>query len=112
MRASRAVLRSRVGFRLSHIGWILLAVCPVLQGCGSSTSTATSPSTISRCALTIQGIDGQIPAQGGSGSVTIAAARDCTWTASAEGQWLSLRSTNNGQGDGSIEFAASANPDP
>ncbi|MGH9310565.1 MAG: BACON domain-containing protein, partial [Vicinamibacterales bacterium] len=72
----------------------------------------TSPSTINRCAITIQSADSQVPAQGGSGSIAVAAARDCTWTAATEGPWLSIKAGANGQGDGKVEFSAAANIDP
>jgi hypothetical protein len=53
-----------------------------------------------------------VPAAGGTGTVAIAATRECTWTASAETAWLSVRSGQSGQGDGMVEFAAARNPDP
>jgi hypothetical protein len=42
----------------------------------------------------------------------VAATRECTWTVGVEGQWLTLKSSSNGQGDGTVEFSAAANPDP
>ena len=42
----------------------------------------------------------------------MAAERECTWSASAEGQWLTLRSGSTGQGNGTVEFTAARNPDP
>lgn len=82
--------------------------------CGESTSvtSVTAPSTVSRCAITVQAVDGQIPAQGGSGAISVAAARDCTWTASSDAPWLTIRTGASGQGDGTVEFTAAANPDP
>ena len=82
-------------------------------GCGSSatTSTATGPTLVSRCAVTASG-NGQVPAQGGAGSLAVSAARECQWSATADGQWLTIRSGASGQGDGAIEFNAAANPDP
>jgi hypothetical protein len=54
-----------------------------------------------------------VPAEGGTGAITVGAARDCTWTAAVEGaQWLSISNGTNGQGDGRVEFSASPNPDP
>src|SRR5690349_7748045 len=101
-------------FALSHSRGplLVLALCAGLTACGSPTTSVTSPATINRCALTVQGVDGQIPAQGGSGTLAVAAARDCTWTAATEASWLSLKSGTSGQGDGTIEFNAAANPDP
>jgi Putative binding domain, N-terminal/Viral BACON domain len=114
MSASRAVSTRDASARLNRIAGAIL-VLPLLawlHACGSSATTVTSPTTISRCAITVQPFEGQIPAQGGSGSLNVGAARDCTWTASTDGQWLSIRAGSNGQGDGTVQFSASANPDP
>ena len=62
-------------------------------------------------AVTASG-NGQVPAQGGGGSLAVTAARECQWSATVDGQWLTIRSGANGQGDGAIEFNAAANPDP
>jgi hypothetical protein len=61
--------------------------------------------------VTLSGTN-NVPAQGGAGSVAVSAARECSWTASAEGAWLSIKSGGTGQGDGTVEFTASTNPDP
>ena len=92
----------------------VLPVLLVLHACGGSSAVTnvTSPTTITRCPITLQPFDGQVPAQGGTGSITVGAARDCTWSASTEGPWLAIRSGANGQGDGAVEFSATANPDP
>ncbi len=86
-----------------------------LQACGSSStsiSSVTSPSSVNRCAITMQGVGGPLPADGASAVITVTAARECAWSATVDGAWLTLRSGTNGQGDGTVEFAASANPDP
>ena len=84
-----------------------------LAGCGSSTRTATStgPTPINRCSVTVNG-DGQVPAQGGNRSFSVSAARECAWSASVEGQWLAIKGGASGQGDGTVEVTAAANPDP
>ena len=86
-----------------------------LQACGSastSVSSVTSPTSINRCAITMQPVEGPLPADGGTAVVAVTAARECAWSASVDGGWLSLKSGSSGQGDGTVEFAASANPDP
>jgi hypothetical protein len=101
--------------RLLRTG-LSLAISAVLLGlaaaCGSSSSTVTSPTTITRCSVSANGSGGSLPAGGGPGTISVAAARECAWTASTEGSWLSIRSGRNGQGDGAVEFMAAANPDP
>ena len=81
------------------------------SSCGSSATTSTSPTSLTRCAVSANGA-GQVPAQGGTGSVSVSAARECAWRASVEGSWLSIRNGATGQGDGAVEFSAVANPDP
>ena len=83
----------------------------LMAGCGSSASTATAPTSFTRCSVTVNG-GNALPAAGGTGTVTVSAARECSWTASAEGQWLSIRSGSTGQGEGTVQFTAAANPDP
>jgi hypothetical protein len=93
----------------------LMVVCGLLAGCGSSSSTATSvtaPSDVARCAITLNTSQNTVTAAGGTGVVGVTATRDCTWSASAEGGWLSIRNGASGQGEGTVEFAATANPDP
>lgn len=89
----------------------LLSSALLAAGCGSSATTATSPTTLTRCSVTLNGT-GSVPAQGGAGTVNVSAARECAWSASTEGPWLSIRSGGRGQGDGAVEFAAAPNPDP
>ena len=95
-----------------HLAATVLALAG-LAGCGSSATTATStgPSPINRCSVTVNG-DGQVPAQGGNRSFSVSAARECSWSASVEGQWLAIRAGASGQGDGTVEVSAAANPDP
>ena len=92
---------------------LLLLALLFATGCGSSatTSTATGPTPVTRCAVAASG-NGQVPAQGGAGSLAVTAARECQWSATVDGQWLTIRSGASGQGDGAIEFNAAANPDP
>jgi hypothetical protein len=82
-----------------------------VAACGSSATTATAPSSLTRCSVTLNG-GGTVPAQGGSGTIGVSAARECSWAASTEGAWLTIRSGGSGQGDGAVEFAAAPNPDP
>lgn len=94
---------------------LLVPVFLFALACGSSQTSVTAPtgfSGVTRCAMTAQTASGQVPAQGGAGTVTVAAARDCTWSASAEGSWLSITGGRTGQGEGVVSFMAAVNPDP
>ena len=39
-------------------------------------------------------------------------ARECQWSATPDVAWLTIRGTASGQGEGSVEYAVAANPDP
>lgn len=84
----------------------------MVSACGSSATTSTGPSPLTRCSLTLNTGEQNFPPEGGSGSIGVTAARECTWTVSVEGTWLSVKSGQSGQGDGRVEFTAAANPDP
>ena len=104
-------MRTRLSSTL--LGSLTLLALAAAWGCGSSATTNTSPTTLTRCSVSASnGSAGQVPAQGGSGTVAVSAARECAWAASAEGQWLTIRNGATGQGDGAVEFNAAANPDP
>ena len=101
-----------------RIGRSISALCPcllllVVAGCGSSATTTTTGPTASltRCSVTASGT-GNLPAEGGTGTITVSAERECGWTASVDGQWLSIKSGSSGQGEGKVEFMAASNPDP
>ena len=97
--------------RSAPIGGLFFAAA-VVSGCGSSTSTVTAPSTIARCGVTLSAIDATVPAEGGTGRITVTTARECAWSAASEVGWLSISGSNSGQGDGSIEYRVAANGDP
>ena len=102
----------RTRFSLTLTSTVTLFALAATWGCGSSATTATSPTTLTRCAVTAGSNSSQLPPQGGTGSVAVSAARECAWSASVEGQWLTIKNGATGQGEGAVEFTAAANPDP
>jgi hypothetical protein len=80
--------------------------------CGSSATTSTGPTPLARCSLTLSSGEQSFPPEGGAGAIAITAARECSWTVTVEGAWLSVKSGQSGQGDGRVEYSAAANPDP
>ena len=83
-----------------------------LSACGASGSTYTSPSTLSKCAVSFDAPAGALPADGGRGSIPVKTDRECAWTAEPDAPWLSITAGRSGQGNGTVEFAATANGDP
>ena len=90
----------------------ILAYLLVLAGCGSSGNTFTTPSTLTKCAVSFDPTTSTVPAAGGTGSVAVQTERECQWTASPNATWLSITAGTSGQGPGTVEFAAAANIDP
>ena len=90
----------------------LLGAALGFSGCGSQTSTTTAPSPLVRCAVTLGVGDATLPAEGGTGRVTVTTERECAWTARSEVSWLSIMGAGSGQGDGAVDYRALANPDP
>src|SRR5688500_12996401 len=90
----------------------ILASAVLPLGCGSSGQTATSPSSVSKCAVAVDAPASTLPAAGGTGSVAVKTARECLWTAQPEVNWLSITAGTSGQGDGAVQFNATANGDP
>ncbi len=91
-----------------------IAACAFLaSACGSSssqTSSITGPST-TKCAVEIRADNASFPPTGGTGTLGISTNRECAWTVKADAAWVTI-SPAEGQGDGSIKFTVSTNPDP
>lgn len=82
--------------------------------CGSSattTVTATAPST-TRCQATLSASSANFGAAGGTGTLGVTVARECSWTATSQAAWIQLTSGTSGQGDGNVSFKVAANGDP
>ena len=78
--------------------------------CGStSTSTTVGPSPV-RCAVTATTSPSVFPAAGGNGTLVVAAARECAWSASTQYAWVTFAPPAQGQGDGSVRFTVAGNP--
>jgi hypothetical protein len=92
----------------------LLAVLLALAACGSSGKTFTSPSAVSKCAVSFDTPGTPLPATGGSAAISVKTERECQWTAQpdAQSQWLTVTAGASGQGDGTVQFNAAANGDP
>jgi hypothetical protein len=83
-----------------------------LSGCGSSGQTFTSPSPVSKCAVSFDAPTSTLPAAGGTAALKVKTERECQWTAQPDVAWLSITAGASGQGDGTVQFNAAANGDP
>jgi len=83
-----------------------------VAGCGSSSTslTTTTPST-TRCAISATASSRSFPPSGGSGSLAITSARECTWTVGSEAAWI-VPERADGQGEATLPFTVIANVSP
>jgi hypothetical protein len=88
---------------------LLFAVCIITLGaCGSSSVTdITAPGGV-RCEAAITAEPSSVAADATSTTLTITAARDCTWSARSEASWLQLAATS-GQGASSVTVTVASN---
>lgn len=91
---------------------LLLGAALAMTSCGSSGNTITSPSTLSKCAVTVDVSGSTVPASGGGGSFDVKTERECQWTAQPEVAWVSITAGSSGQGSGTVQFTVAANGDP
>jgi hypothetical protein len=89
-----------------------LSVSLALIACGSSGKTFTSPSAVSKCAVSFDAPASTLPASGGAGAISVKTERECQWTAQPDVSWLAVTAGASGQGDGTVQFNATANADP
>jgi hypothetical protein len=76
---------------------------------GTSSSTVAGPSPV-KCQVTASNGTPAFEAPGGAGTVTVQAARECTWSAAAQAAWIAITPPTEGQGDGTLRYSVQANP--
>lgn len=97
--------------RLSVATVSLVALAAALAtGCGSASTSVVAP-TAQKCQISVTNFTQTFTASGGSGSATIEAARECTWSAASQAPWIAL-SSKDGTGSGTLTFSVAANQAP
>lgn len=113
---TRFATRSTTGVRESLRALplvLVLAGVAAATSCGSSTSTnVTNPTTPSRCQASVQGSPTSFGPSGGTGTVSVGVARECSWSAAATVPWIEITSNREGQGEGTISYRVAANAEP
>lgn len=91
---------------------LALGTAAVSATCGGSTAveTVTGPDAV-RCQTTVSGPSNAVSPDGGTVSINVTAARDCSWSASTESAWMQLGATS-GQGNGTVAVTVSRNEQP
>ncbi len=91
--------------------FIAFIVASLASGCSKTTTSLTSP-TADKCQVSVSSAPTSFTASGGQGSLTVATARDCTWSITTNAAWVSIGSEAAGQGDGTVPFTVAPNPVP
>jgi hypothetical protein len=63
------------------------------------------------CTYALNGSSTTFPAAGGSNGVDMRTAAGCAWTAASDASWLTITAGTTGNGNGTISYSASPNPD-
>ncbi|MDQ3417217.1 MAG: hypothetical protein M3541_00260, partial [Acidobacteriota bacterium] len=90
------------------------ALATLAYGCGNSASTSTNVTTpaSARCEGTVSTPSAQFSSAGGTGTLAIAVARECSWRATSPVNWIVFTTAVEGQGEGSVSYRITENPDP
>src|SRR3954453_9175134 len=92
------------GFTRGHACSAILALLLIAAACGShSSETITRPSQV-KCQIQAQSDQLTFPTDGGTGTLRVVTARECTWSARSDAPWVSLAAPATGQGDGTVQF--------
>src|SRR5881628_1077808 len=89
---------------------VMAAAC-LAAACTSTQTSVTSPSS-DKCQVGVSNAPSSYAATGGSGTVTITAARDCTWSIGTNASWIAINGSAEGQGGASIPYTVAPNPVP
>ena len=89
------------------------AACLIAAACGSTTETSVTPPTApARCQATLGVPSTNFGPTGGTGTVAVNVARECSWTATSTASWISITGGQEGQGEGTVTFRIGENVDP
>ena len=82
--------------------------------CGSSASTTTNLTGPSgtRCQASVANSGSSYGPAGGTGTLSVSVSRECTWTAVSGSPWVTITSSAEGQGDGTVTYRVAENGVP
>ena len=92
---------------------IVAAAGLLSSGCGSTAETSVAPPTApARCQATLGVPSANFGSAGGTGSVAVTVARECSWRATSAAAWIAVTGGGEGQGEGTVTFRIAENVDP
>ncbi len=63
------------------------------------------------CTYSLSSTSESVPADGGTGSITVSAPGACDWTAQSSASWLTVTAGASGSGNGTVQYSAAAHTD-
>src|SRR5205085_350410 len=95
---------------------VITAACLAASGtltasCSSASTSVVAPSA-DKCQVAVTSSATTFSATGGTGTVTIATARDCTWSVASDAPWVSIAGEHGGQGEAEIPYTVAPNGVP
>jgi len=98
----------RAGVLLRRL--LLIVATASATACGSTSSNTAAGPSPAKCSVTVATEAAPFPATGGNGAITISAARECSWSAVPQGDWIALAQPANGRGDATLGYTVQPNP--
>ncbi len=95
-----------MGIRSTSLVGILLMLA--VNGCGGSSSINVTEPSNNKCDISVTSNLSRVPATGGTGNLTVATNRECSWSARAEAPWIVLSGTE-GQGPAAVSYTVAPN---
>jgi len=91
---------------------LVIVLASIAASCHSAQTSVTGPTAADKCQVNATSTPQSFASGGGTGAISIATARDCTWTIGTTTSWLTLSGDHSGQGEASIAYTVAANPVP
>ena len=77
--------------------------------CGSTSSNTVAGPSPAKCQLTATTSTPSFKSSGGTGTISVVAARECAWSAAVQVSWLALTPPTDGQGEATLRYTVQAN---
>jgi hypothetical protein len=85
---------------------VVLSASVGIASCGHGSPTEPTP----MCAYGLSSASAAFASDGGTGSVAVAVAAGCVWTAAVTGSWITITSGSSGSGPGTVAYSVAQNP--
>jgi hypothetical protein len=88
---------------------LLIVATASATACGSTSSNTAAGPSPAKCSVTVTTEAAPFPPTGGNGTVAIGAARECSWAATPQADWIALAQPANGRGDAALAYTVQPN---